>query len=325
VTPAAVTSRRRRTQGFWTLIVGVPAFVSVLRLWAEAGGDLQTTLLLVENVGPVNLVAAFVTTTTWLVTTVVVALLAVAGVLLTADAVTPVERRALAAARSVAAMPRWAKVAAFGLAAVTWSVMFLPVLVLAAFAAAQWSPLRSAAGRGLTTLVLLAYGLVVWPTVADAGGWPELVVAALLVLPPLLTPLVAGPVGRPTAWAVAVALGIGLAVGIAVAVPLVAEPVLPLTVTVLRAPPRTAPTYVRGHVIDVDDVHTAILREDGGVLFVPDGQIAAQVLCPGEAELPRYRLFIRTVHVEDSLLRAYGRHQRPAPDVDPTCRADAGR
>jgi hypothetical protein len=304
------------------LVVGVPAFVSVLRLWAESGGDLQTTLLLVENVGPVNLVAAFVTTTTWLVTAIAVALLAAAGVLLASRPVTPAEHRVQAAARVVAATPRWTKVAVFVLAVVTWSVMFLPVLVLAGCAAAQHSPLGTPAGRRLTAAALVAYGLVVWPTVADAWTGRELVVGLLLVLPPLLSPVVAGPVTRLTAWVVGIALTLGLAVGLTAAVPLVAEPVLPLTVTVLDLPRQDGPTYVRGHVIEVDDVNTVILREEGGVLFVPDGQIVSQALCPADQELPRYRLWIRSVHVEDSLLRAYGRHQRPALEIDPACRVN---
>jgi hypothetical protein len=68
--------RQPDRQALWSLAVGVPALVSVLRLWIEAGGDLQTTLLLVSNVGPINLLATFVVTAAWLVSAVVVVVLA---------------------------------------------------------------------------------------------------------------------------------------------------------------------------------------------------------------------------------------------------------
>jgi hypothetical protein len=77
---------------------------------------------------------------------------------------------------------------------------------------------------------------------------------------------------------------------------------------------------ILGHVITVDDVNMVILQESGGVRYVPTGLVQAQVLCPSEGELPRYRLWVRGFHVEDSLLEGLGRKVRPASRLDAACR-----
>ncbi len=73
-------------------------------------------------------------------------------------------------------------------------------------------------------------------------------------------------------------------------------------------------------MITVDDVNTVILQERGGVRYVPDDWVKAQVLCPSEEELPRHMLRIRDFHVEDSLLEAMGRRVRPVHRIDAACR-----
>jgi hypothetical protein len=145
---AAVNAGRRAGEGghdqaLWTMIVAVPAFLSILRRWVEAGGDLQTTLLLVEHVNPVNLVTTLVVTATWLMTAALVAVFAAGSIAVAGGAGpggpvtagTGGRRNAAASplpfARWTAATPPWLKATTFTLAALTWQTLYLPTLLLA--------------------------------------------------------------------------------------------------------------------------------------------------------------------------------------------------
>jgi hypothetical protein len=54
-------------------------------------------------------------------------------------------------------------------------------------------------------------------------------------------------------------------------------------------------------------------------------RIESQVLCPTEGELPRYRLWLRNIHIEDSLLEGLGRQVRPVTRIDAACRSPLPR
>ncbi|MFG1916554.1 hypothetical protein [Micromonospora sp. NPDC048898] len=315
----------RASQSFWTALVGVPAIFSVLRLGVEAGGELQTTLLLVANVGPVNLLAGFLTTAARLLSTGMVAVFALGAVLAVgADRLPPGARRRPLFARWADLTPAWVVLASFLLALITWPLLYLPLLLPAFAAAFQFRPGRlheRVVPRLLMIVVLLAgYAWLLLPTLRDAGRQGELLVLALLAVPPLLALFVAGPlpglVIRPLASVTEVAV---LAMLVWAAVPVISTPVLPLTVTTVGV--ENGPTEdVRGHVITTDDVNMVILQERGGVRYVPVDLVRAQVLCPSEEELPRYRLRIRDFHVEDSLLEGMGRRVRPVHRIDAACR-----
>jgi hypothetical protein len=317
--------RARASQSFWTALVGVPAIFSVLRLGVEAGGELQTTLLLVANVGPVNLLAGFLTTAARLLSTGMVAVFALGAVLaVSADRLPPGTRRRPLFARWVDLTPAWVVLAAFLLALITWPLLYLPLLLPAFAAAFQLRPgrLHERVVPRLVMIValLVGYGWLLLPTLRDAGKQGELLVLALLVVPPLLALFIAGPlpgvVIRPLASVTEVAM---LAVLVWAAVPVISTPVLPLTVTTVGA--ENGPTEdVRGHVITTDDVNMVILQERGGVRYVPVDLVRAQVLCPSEEELPRHQLRIRDFHVEDSLLEGMGRRVRPVHRIDAACR-----
>ncbi|GAB7044083.1 hypothetical protein JCM9533A_79340 [Catenuloplanes niger JCM 9533] len=412
------------------MVVGVPAIFSVLRLGVEAGGELQTTLLLVANVDPINLIAALFTTAARFVSATLVGVLAIGGVALAGH--TPDQGRLPLFARWLRAAPLWFAVAAFGLAGITWQLMYLPLLLPCAVAAFQsivtvprdsrWT-VAAVVGAGV-----VAYGWLVGPTVAAAGRQGDWLVFTLFVAPPLLALGVPGPLPRRFVGVLTVfAQSVALVMVAAAAVPMITTPVLPLTVTtVLRADPATVPPPpdpadapatdptdptgtagtgptgtagtgptgtagtgptatatpgpagtatpgptgtagpapagtteqpgspspaappadepppgepppgappagappvdtrdtedILGHVITVDDVHMVILQESGGVRYVPTGLVQAQVLCPTEGELPRYRLWVRGFHVEDSLLEGLGRQVRPASRLDAACR-----
>ncbi|GAA3736622.1 hypothetical protein GCM10022225_19200 [Plantactinospora mayteni] len=346
----AAERRSRASQSFWTLVVGVPAIFSVLRLGVEAGGELQTTLLLVANVNPVNLAAALVTTAARLVSAGLVAVFAIGAVLLATAEHNPahrIGRHPPIFARWRAITPPWVVIASFAVALAVWPILYLPLLLPAFAAAFQLSPARLDERR-IPRLLLLAallagYAVLMLPTLGDAWEQREIFAVLVIAAPPLLALLVTGPVpvlvARPLAMTAQLAV---LAMLCWAALPVITTPVLPLTVTTIRgaedgtgtgtATPRPddgsevpdpeagGVERIRGHVITVDDVSMVILQERGGVRYVPTGQVEAQVLCPTEEELPRYRLRVHGFHVEDSLLEGMGRRVRPVNRIDAECR-----
>ncbi|MEH0938268.1 hypothetical protein [Micromonospora psammae] len=313
--------RARASQSFWTAVVGVPAIFSVLRLGVEAGGELQTTLLLVANVGPINLLAGFLTTAARLLATALVAVFALGAVL---GASGGGAARPPLFARWVEVTPIWFVAASFLMALVTWPLLYLPLLVPAAFAAFQVRPERLHEQPVARVLVVAAvfggYLFLLVPTLRDAWRQGEALAIVLLVVPPLLALFVAGPlpgvVVRPLATLTQLAV---LVVLVWAALPVISTPVLPLTVTTV-GDGSGASEDVRGHVVTTDDVNMVILQERGGVRYVPVDQVRGQVLCPSEEELPRHRLRIHDFHVEDSLLEGLGRRVRPVHRVDAACR-----
>ncbi|HET8683468.1 MAG TPA: hypothetical protein VFM54_16600 [Micromonosporaceae bacterium] len=328
---AGATLRPRGSQAFWTVVVALPAAFSLLRLWVEAGGQVQTTLLLVANVSAINLLAAMFITGTRLVTMGLVAVFAIGGILgLSADAAeaagSPLPRRPLFA-RWVEAAPLWLLTTTFVLAAATWQILYLPLLVPAFVATFQAIPAYRAqrAPQQLlaATVALLAYAWTVWPMLGDAWRQHEHFALLMFVLPPLLALLVTEPVPAVLARLVATtAQPAVLALLVWAALPVLTTPVLPLTVTTATSADGT-PEFIRGHVIGSDDTTTSILQERGGVRYLLNTTITARVLCPSPEELPVYRLRVRDFHIEDSLLEAVGRRVRPVTVTDAACRKAA--
>ncbi len=318
-------------EAFWTVAIGLPVLLSVLRLWVEAGGELQTTLLLVEHIDPVNLVAAMVATATWLVTAMFVAALALGGVLNASGEA----GQGFWLARWAARAPLWLKAGSFALAAITWQVLYLPLLVLAACAAYQLRP-RGWPGWLAVTGLAAAYGYLIGPVVADAwrlGPSVYVMTYVLLLVPPLLSLVIAGPLAPGAVRPIAILTPLASAVLLAwIAVPLVQTPILPHTVTMISAPPDQspgAPKYIGGHIVTSDNTHTAILAQQGGITYVRNERIEAQYLCPTDEEFPRYPLRIHraglSIELEHSVLRGLGRANRAGTPLHPACRVPAGK
>ncbi|TWJ23968.1 hypothetical protein [Micromonospora endolithica] len=315
-----ISARPFDREAFWTVAVGLPALVSVLRLWAEAG-DLETTLLLVANVGPVNLLASLVVTATWLVSAALVAVF-------TVGAVTRRGRRTGTAtltwgslfAQLSWAAPRWLRIMAFALAALTWQLLYLPLLLLAACAAFGLHPTRP---RRTGWLLAAAAYLAVFGPVAVSATIQGYAVPALLVLaPPVLVALGATrpiPAGLARPFS-SVAQVTALALVVLAAAPVFTAPVLPRGVVTVTGEGDEPPQPVRGHVVEVNDTTTAVLRSSGGVEFIPNRRVGDRVLCPDEGRAARYRLFVFGLHIEDSVLSGAGRLRRPSPVLDPRCR-----
>jgi hypothetical protein len=332
-----MTDGRDKT-GFWSVVIGVPVLLSVLRLWVEAGGELQTTLLLVAHVDPINLIAALIATGSWLASAMFVAALAAGGVL---NASGPAGERSWLA-RWAGQAPPWVKFASFTIAAVTWQLIYLPLLLVAACATFQltvWSgraatlPVRRRLATYLLVLMLqAAYFVLIGQTLAAAWRLTDIGMRAmavgLLAAPPILALFVAGPLspGAVRTFAVAAQL-VGFALLVWAVIPLVAAPVLPLTVTAVGAEDAELPTdYIRGHVVTSDDVYTVVMQEDGRVRYLPNKTIKGQELCPTSDEIPRYGLRfifpgVEPVFLEQSMLSGLGQAKRGTISQSPACRA----
>ena len=316
------------SQAFWTLVVALPAVLALLRLWVEAGGQLQTTLLLVANVSATNLLATMLLTGTRLITMGLVTIFTVGAILgVSADtaeaAGRPLRRRPLFA-RWTEATPLWFIVASFALALVTWQILYLPMLLPASVAVFQttgsYRELPTAQRLLSLAVVLALYGWLVWPTVADARRQREFLVVLLLTVPPLLALLISGAIPVPTVWATSWVVQPAVVFLLLWAMlPIIKAPVLPLTVTTTTGDDGTS-EFIRGYVIDTDDAMTTILLEHGGVRYLKTSTVTARVLCPSEEELPVYQLRVHDYHVEDSLLEALGRRVRPVTITDAACR-----
>ncbi|MFG1924899.1 hypothetical protein [Cryptosporangium sp. NPDC048952] len=299
--------------------MALPAALSLLRLWIEAGGQFQTTLLLVQNVNPVNLFATTFLVSMRLVTGVLVLAFALGGVLSRSPGF---EKRWLA--HWTTRTPPWLLVVVFALALATWQILYLPLLipafVLVAQATREWRATRSRNRFAVLGVLLVAYGAVVWPTWVDAYDQREYVVLGMLAAPPVLA---LGVGGRVPGWFAVPLTVVGpiavLAFALAAAAATMTMPVLPLTVTTVNGTDGES-TSIRGYVVGSDDELTAILQESGGVRYVHNDDVVTRVLCPAGPDVPVYRLRVHDLHIEDSLLEAWGRRVRPAPLDDATCR-----
>jgi hypothetical protein len=323
MTQDALPRRSDQKEAFWSLVVGLPATLSVLRLWVESGGDLQITLLLVSNVSPLNLAAGLFATVAQVGAVVLIALFSAGGILQAAVQATPAQSslrlRPPLIARVFVATPTWFMVATYILAILTWRIDYLPLLLPAAMAAFQLSPWRSPyrlLTAGLCVAALGAYGWLVAPAVMQAWGDAAYPLVGLLLLPPLIAAGIAGPIPGWFARAFSVIALLGV-VGIATAVFFysIRTPILPLVVV-----ETTGPAFVRGHVVSVDDLHLVILQEQGGVRYIPIDDVGPTVLCATPEELPTTTIWLHGYHVEDSILTAIGRQVRPRVQVDPLCR-----
>lgn len=322
-TSTAAPSRHR--EAFWSLVVGLPAAFSILRMWVESGGDLQVTLLLVANTGPLNLAGALFATVTQLVTGLIVALAGVGAILRAATAASApgsaLRTRPPLVLRVADAAPTSVLAAAFVLALLTWKILYLPLLVPAVVAATQqaFSQERRTTMVVTTLTALAGYGWLVAPAIAHAWTAGETTVALLLAAPPLTALGIAGPVPSWFARTFAQAALVGLAAFAIVALgSAIRTPILPLTVTEVTAD--DGPRYLRGHIITINDKYLVLLQEKGGVQYIDTKAAASTVLCSTPLDIPAFTTRVRGFHVEDSVLSASGRLARPQSRIDPLCR-----
>ncbi len=328
VKDGGIAPRRRRAQLNWLLTV-LPAFplaLLVLRLWYLSRQDLPTMLLLVQYVSPLGMISALFITLIWTLPAIVLVLRMLGGILLISAPPAEAGRSLLAVA--ALRMPDWVVLVAAVLAAFTWQLRLLPVLLMLVVSIMGLTAVqRFRAGRALmlwmTTGVPVLVGLLVWifmaPGIAAAVRAGEVTTAVLLAVPPLLGPLLTGPVPP---WAARLAthwpaVGGALLAPFVVGVVFLRAPVLPGSAVEVGAPGGPV-EVVRGQLIAVDDTSTTVLRTGGEVVFVPNEQVRSKTLCPEPDPGPDSVVVVRGWPAESSALEWVAPTRRAA-EVDPRC------
>jgi hypothetical protein len=317
-------------RGFqWTLAL-LPAFpivLLVLRLWHLGRQDLNTVLVLVQNVGPLDLVSSLVISMMWVPPVVLLTGHAL-GLLYQVSAPAAAAKRPTWLTRTADRTPDWAVGFTVMWAALTWQLRFLPALTMVAVVVlgltvrkrhpddvrrvrvvCRYLPLAVAA---------IAYPLL-WPAIGAAATHGEVTLALLLALPPLLGAALTGPiparVARPVIHAPATAAAlVGPFVLIAV---FLRTPVLPSVAIQL-----VERDVVLGYVVAVDDTATTLLDDSGTVRFVPNSAVTAKVLCAGAESVPYSDVDLFGWHVEESFMEWYLPDRDPRPTDEVRC---AGR
>lgn len=325
--PGGTPTRGFDWQGPWPLIVGIPVTVSALHVWIQSGGNMQLTLLMLQNINPVSFFTTMVFAALWQLAMVPVLILAV-GSLILRSADSPADEEALAAryafARWTRRIPNYVRWISFALAAISWPVMYLAWCALALHSVAlgptrEDRPARHrvlVSGAAVVALILLAPTLISALLLGEA--FPIVVLAA-----PLL--LLAFGVGRPIQRTAVPLFARGAALlALALAViglhGIVTTPILPLSVVAVAQPGQDAQErLVGGHILGVDERYTMVLPKRGGIEMLSNDQIRSQLTCL-RVERERYDLTLLTVFLDQSLLDRLARDQRPALTSDPGCR-----
>ncbi|MFG1891543.1 hypothetical protein ACGFIR_27190 [Micromonospora sp. NPDC049051] len=311
-----------------TLLPAFPVLLLVLRLWRLSRQDMPTMLLLVQYVSPLGLLSALLIALVWAFPLVVL-VLTVLGRLLQVSSPDRFDPERSLLAYGTVRTPGWVLVAAIALAALTWQLRFLPLLVMLALSLlALRTRLRHPERPRLLLLtalvlpVLAAAASYAWlaPAVPNALGEGELATALLLVVPPLGALVLTGPLPRP----VAPALTRVLAYAVSAAVPLVMGAVflrVPLLPAVaVEVGPEAGPVreVVRGEAVTVTDRMTIVLDGQGEVRFLPNDQVRGQLLCPDRGRIPVSRVHVYGWHVEETALD-WMIPRQPVGRADPRC------
>lgn len=319
------TSYRAELNWLLAVLPGFPLLLLILRLWYLSRQDMPTMLLLVQYINPLGMLGALFITLSWTIPAVILVVRVLGGILLVS-----VPERTATSFLAVAAlrMPGWVVAIAAGIAAFTWQLRLLPLLLLLIVAILGLTAVQSVQGepwllRWITIGVPVLTGILVWifcwPGVAAAVRAGEYTTALLLGVPPLLGPLLTGPV--PERWAriathwpaVAAAFAMPFVVGVV----FLRAPVLPnsaIEVVTEGEPVRV----VRGQLISVDDTSTAMLEPTGDVRFVPNGEVRSKTLCPEPSRPPDSAVAVRGWPVEASALQWIA-PARQVIEVDPRC------
>ncbi|MFC7533692.1 hypothetical protein [Actinoplanes sp. GCM10030250] len=316
-----------RSELNWLLAVlpGFPLLLLVLRLWYLSRQDMPTMLVLVQYINPLGMLGALFITLSWTIPAVILVVRVLGGILLVS-----VPDRTGTSFLAVAAlrMPGWVVVIAAGIAAFTWQLRMIPLLLMLVVAILGLTAVQSFQGErwlmrwttiGVPVLVGILVWLFFWPGVTAAVRAGEYGTAILLGAPPLFGPLLTGPVPErwariATHWPAVVA---AFALPFVVGVVFLRAPVLPnsaIEVATEGEPVRV----VRGQLISVDDTSTTMLEPTGEVTFVPNGEVKSKTLCPEPDRAPDSAIAVRGWPVEASALQWIA-PTREAAGIDPRC------
>ena len=313
----------RDRQWLFTFVPAFPLLLLVLRLWYLSRQDMTTMLLLVQYVNPLGLVSALLITLVWMVPVVVLVVRAL-GLLLRASDEGPDAARSWLS-RVSRRMPDWVVLVVAGLAALTWQMRFLPVLLMLAVSILALTMRlrhgdrpRTVRAYGVVLPIVVAVVAYAWLAGAiteslRAGEWAT---AFLLIAPPALTPLLTGPVPQRlarlvTPWPATVA---ALVSPFLIGAIFLRAPVLP-TVALEQT---DSPVVLLGSIVTVDDQMTTLLEAGGSVRFVPNADVRSRTLCPDPELAPASVVAVHGWPVEQTALEWIA-PSRPSSAPDPRC------
>ncbi|MBO3742391.1 hypothetical protein [Actinoplanes flavus] len=323
--PLPRQSYRAELNWLLAMLPGFPLLLLVLRLWYLSRQDLPTMLLLVQYINPLGMIGALFITLSWTIPAAILLVRVLGGILLVS-----VPGRTANSFLAVTAlrMPGWVVVIAAGIAAFTWQLRMLPLLMMLIVAVLGLTAVQGEPGEpwlmwwltlGVPVLTGILVWLFVWPGVVAAVRAGEWATAVLLAVPPFFGPLLTGPV--PERWAristhwpaVAAAFAMPFVVGVV----FLRAPVLPDS-AVEVTPEKEPVKVVRGQLIAVDDTSTTMLQPTGEVIFIPNGEVRSKTLCPQAAQPPESGVTVRGWPVEASALQWIA-PTRTVTEIDPRC------
>lgn len=318
--------RSQEEHGFqWTLAL-LPAFpivLLVLRLWHLSRQDLNTMLLLVQNIGPLDLVSSLVISLMWVPPAVLLTGHAL-GLLYEVSAPEAAARRSTWLTRATNRTPDWVVGFTVLWALLTWQLQYLPALAMVALVILGLTvrkrypdaPQRILVLCRIVPVVAAVLGYVVlWPAIIGAADNGETTLVLLLTVPPLLAPALTGPIpGRVALPVIHVPAAAAALAGPFILIAIfLRTPVLPSVAIQLDAPADGAASVLLGYVVAVDDTVTTLLDDTGTVRFVPNSTIEARVLCGGAESVPTSEVDLFDWHVEQSLMEWQLPNRDPRP------------
>jgi hypothetical protein len=277
--------------------------------------DLQVLLLVLASANALGLIAALLISFVWAAPALLLVLRALYLMLLSSGAA---GRSWLA--RVEARTPGWVAVPAAVVAALSWQLRFLPVLLMLVLVITglelrlrlRPAGLTGSLPVGPTWALISVFAVVpalVWVapaaahTVRAVGSQRDLATAALLIVPLLAAPVLSGPLPP----RVARRLLPGLATVVILTLPVLlgqrylTAPVLSHVAVRFEAPGQAAEIR-RGSLVGVDDRFVTVLDAQGRVHFIPNEHVRSQVLCSTGPEPPSSPVSVHGWQVEQSML-----------------------
>lgn len=316
-----------RGNGQWVL-ASLPLLPFVLlgaRLWYLSKQDLQTTLLLIQEINPLGLITALVLSLIWLLPALLLAITLI-GALLRVSV--PEEEVAGHWLHRYGRFPAWVVGGSILIALFTWQLRFLPTLLMLALVIVALFVRERVEGPKVWILAFVVPGvlmIVAYVVLADVirASWNagDYATTALFAVPPFATLLLTGPLpGRGarvvTRWPIALMSFSPLLVTVV----FINTPILPFFSLAIDTGTAGKPdiTVRQGYVIAVDDRMTTLLDGQGYVHFFLNDRIVAKALCSTESAAPANEPTVRDWSVEETVLSLLP-PARPALATDPLC------
>ncbi|GAA2213791.1 hypothetical protein GCM10009850_092540 [Nonomuraea monospora] len=296
------------------LLPAIPSLLLMLRIWYFSHESVDNAQLIVQHINPIGLITALLLTVLWLLPAATLGF-RLAGSLLRLSVDEPLRFRV---ARLSTHIPGWVLGASMIVAALTWEIQFLPILLsIVLILATVELQLRFPTQEGLvaTCTSLAGAGAIVvfyvftWPLAQEAMARQDVMVILLGLLPPLAL-LVNGPLpSRVAPWTTtAVASLLALSLAAIVVLEFVRIPILPVMAVEVGDGDgaATGRQVLSGYVITMDEQMTTFLDLRGALHFVTNDSIVSKTLCRDYSRAPYTDLAIRGHRLEQSVLETSG-------------------